>query len=401
MADVERMGTNVRRLRAWRGKDQAALAGLVGRSQGWLSRIESGKLRLDRRTDVEALADALQVHPSELTGQPYRPTGSRTYDIDVLVPAIRVALVDAVPDARPLPAAVLRRRAEQAARAMWGDGNLVDLAAALPGLIGAVRVAAAYAGSEDDHRDALELLAVVASVAFPMLKHCGYTDLALVAAHLCTTAAEELDDPVWRAYADFRRSHALIPVGAPDRAMQISRRAIDTLEPHVGSGVVALRMYGFAHLTSAVWASWAYRREDAEAHLAEADAVARRVPDGDFWDVFFGPTNVAIHRAQVTAALGDGEKLPALAAAIDPAGLPGPVQRSYLHTYVGHGLINVRGRADDAVAALRRAEDAAPLRFRTRQIVPALLMSLLGKPMRASSVRELRGLAYRVGLDSR
>jgi transcriptional regulator with XRE-family HTH domain len=391
-------GENVRRLRTWRGKDQATIAGLAGRSQGWLSRIETGQARLDRRTDIEALADALEVHPGDLIDGPWRPAKSRNYEVDVLVPAVRVAMVDAVPDARPLPVAELTRRVGVAARVMWRDGDLVALAAALPGLIGAVRLAAGNGGTEEDHQQALRLLAVTCSTAFPMLKHCGYPDLALAASNMCTAAVEPLLEEPWQAYAGVRRSHALIPAGAPERALMIAQHAVDVVEPHVGGSDSAARMYGFAHLTAAVWAAYAQRRENADAHLAEAAAVAERLPDHDWFDIYFGPANVAIHRAQVAAALGDGERLPALAAAVDEAAVPSAVQRSYLHTYVGHGLLGVRGRADDAVRELRLAETLAPVRFRTRMIVPPMVMDLLGRPMRSSSLRELRGLAYRVGI---
>lgn len=393
------VGESVRRLRRWRGKDQATLAGLVGRSQGWLSRIESGQLRLDKRTDIEALAEALAVHPADITGRPWRAAGSPTWEVDALIPAIRVALVDAVPDVRPQPVAVLAERVRRASAAMWRDGDLVQLAAALPGLIGAVRLAGANGGPEDDHRRGLELLAVTASVAAPMLKHLGYADLAMVSTKLCTEAALELADPLWSAYADVRLSHALIPAGAPERAMTIGQRAVETIEPHVGGSQDAARMYGFAHAVTAVWAARAGRRVAAEDHLQAADDTAARLPDGDFWDLFYGPTNAALHRTQVVATLGDGSRVPEVAAGIDEDRVPGVVQRSYLHTYLGQGLI-AAGRGDDAVRELRTAETLAPLRFRSRDIVPSLVMALLGQPMRPSSLRELRGLAYRVGLDA-
>jgi hypothetical protein len=193
-------------------------------------------------------------------------------------------------------------------------------------------------------------------------------------------------------------SHALIPAGAPDRALAISQRAVETVEAYIGTDSKAMRVFGFANLVSAVWAARADRRDVAEDHLAAADDAASRLDDGDFWDLWFGPQNARLHRTQVAAVLGDAGKVPEVAAGVIEDRVPGVVQRSYLHTYLGQGLIAGR-KGDDAVRELRMAESLAPLRFRSRDIVPQLVMQLLGQPMRPSSLREQRGLAYRVGLS--
>ena len=73
------------------------------------------------------------------------------------------------------------------------------------------------------------------------------------------------------------------------------------------------------------------------------------------------------------------------------------VHRAMLAADVGHGLGQAR-RGDDAVRALRQAERIAPQRMRTSQHVRSLVMALLGQRMRPASLRELRGLAYRVGV---
>jgi transcriptional regulator with XRE-family HTH domain len=43
-------------------------AGLAGRSKSWLSKVERGLLPLERRSDLAALADALDISPIDLTG---------------------------------------------------------------------------------------------------------------------------------------------------------------------------------------------------------------------------------------------------------------------------------------------------------------------------------------------
>lgn len=390
-------GENVRRLRRWRSMDQATLAGLAGRSQSWLSRVESGRLRLDRTTDVEALAAALEVHPGDVTGRPHRPAGGRTYEIDALLPAIRVALVDDVPDARPRQVAELAGRVQHLSRLMWRDGDLTGLAAALPEVLGEVRLAAADGGTEEDRQQALQLLAVVTSVAFPMLKNLGHTDLALVAANRSVAAADELGDPLWRAYAGFRRSHALVPAGSPARALEVARRAVDQLEPHLGDDPAALRMFGMTHLTAALWAARAGQQDVTATHLAAAEEAAGRLgEDGEFFDIVFGPNQVRIHRVGIAAQLGEGDRAPELARKVDTAAVPA-VHRAMLAANLGHGLGQAR-RGDDAVRALREAERIAPQRMRTSQHMRSLVMAVLGQRMRPASLRELRGLAYRVGI---
>lgn len=399
--DDQPPGERLRALRQWRGIDQETLAGLIGKSQSWVSKVEVGNVTMQRTADIEAVASVLQVHPDELTGRPHRSLARPTHDVDVMVPAIRRALIDPVTPGPPAPTAELRLRVHRGIEAMWRTGSLGDLAAQLPGLLSAVRFAAGEGRAEDDRRAALEMLAATTSTAFPLLKHTGHLDLALLSAQQCTLAAEELGDPVWRAYAEIRRSHALIPLDAPERALAIARGAIDTAEPHVGSSDGARRVYGFGHLVAAVWAAQSFRAGDAEDHLVEAERIAEGMADADHWDLWFGPQNVAIHRTQVAAVLGRGGELPALAGRVDEDAVPSLVQRCYLRINVALGLASVKGRADDAVAELRAAERIAPMRMRTRTaIVPGLVMQLLGKQLRASSLRELRGLAYRAGVGA-
>src|SRR5262245_822203 len=85
------IGERIAFYRRRRGLTQAVLAGLVGRSEDWLSKIERGE-RPVRRLDVIAdLAKALRVTVGDLLGQPVLVEDQRSEGDDI--PAIRDALM--------------------------------------------------------------------------------------------------------------------------------------------------------------------------------------------------------------------------------------------------------------------------------------------------------------------
>jgi hypothetical protein len=68
-------------------------------------------------------------------------------------------------------------------------------------------------------------------------------------------------------------------------------------------------------------------------------------------------------------------------------------------TYYGRALTRLRGRHDDAVRALRRAEAIHPHRVQRDPFVREVLAELLTRTRRDSPAgRELRAMAYRAGL---
>ena|SRR5690242_14958609 len=72
------LGTRIAAYRRRRGLSQAALAGLVGRSESWLSQVERGVRSVDRLSVLLDLARVLHVDVQALTGRPwqYAPNGS-------------------------------------------------------------------------------------------------------------------------------------------------------------------------------------------------------------------------------------------------------------------------------------------------------------------------------------
>jgi transcriptional regulator with XRE-family HTH domain len=87
------IGERVRYYRTRRGIPQEALAGLVGRTEDWLSRVENNRIDLDRLSVIRRLSDALDVTIGDLVGEPSlmdwtNDSGART------VPALRAVLMD-------------------------------------------------------------------------------------------------------------------------------------------------------------------------------------------------------------------------------------------------------------------------------------------------------------------
>src|ERR671917_117640 len=76
------IGERVAAYRRRRGLSQAALAGLVGRSESWLSQVERGVRSVDRLSTLLDMAKVLHVDVEALTGQPwqYAPNGLSLID---------------------------------------------------------------------------------------------------------------------------------------------------------------------------------------------------------------------------------------------------------------------------------------------------------------------------------
>lgn len=134
--DARTIGQRVRQIRYARGKSLRVVAALAGISASHLSRIERGERALDSRSETVALADALQISPSELTRLPV-PAPGNGYT-DAAIQAVRRALMGAsngLPGGQVLPTGVLRARVSAAIDALCRCEREREVGVALPGLI--------------------------------------------------------------------------------------------------------------------------------------------------------------------------------------------------------------------------------------------------------------------------
>ncbi|MEV4013368.1 helix-turn-helix transcriptional regulator [Nonomuraea angiospora] len=87
------IGQRVSWYRRRRGMAQDVLAGLVGRTTDWLSKVENDRITLDRLSVIKSLANALDVSLGDLLAEPHLfewtdESGDQT------IPALRAAITD-------------------------------------------------------------------------------------------------------------------------------------------------------------------------------------------------------------------------------------------------------------------------------------------------------------------
>jgi transcriptional regulator with XRE-family HTH domain len=227
-----------------RGLAHAVLAGLVGRSEDRLSKVERGERdirRLDVLTDV---ARALRVTLGDLLGQPVLMETDHSRDDDI--PAIRDALMEPQRLSRKIFAQ--RRRTQwipldQAAsltESAWSDyqhGRIGRVVAVLPMLI---RSALAL----EEHSTRLTRWKVSSRVhhlTATTLIRLGEEDLAWVAGERAMTAADQSDDPLVLVSAARAATHAPTICRRAERSgARLRRRSLEQVDVPDAGAVASL-----------------------------------------------------------------------------------------------------------------------------------------------------------------
>jgi transcriptional regulator with XRE-family HTH domain len=391
-----RIGSNVRAARRSRGMSLETLAGLTGHSKGWLSKVENGHARLERRQDIAAIAEALAVAADTLLGTPapeIQPH-TRAYNFEPLRAALLDATIDDPRDAPARPIAVLAELTASQDQALR-NADYDALTQQLPGLLGDLQTHAAT--TEPPAREtALQLLIQACASAMIMLRHFGLTDLAWVSADRGRQAAELLEDPVWQAAAAFECAHARSAANM-SRALLSTPRHADELEPHIGDDPFAHQVYGMLHLSAALACAVQDDHRSAAAHGAEAAKIAQ--PLGDQPDAFelFGPANVGVWQASFAVEAGNAEQALTHADAVEPRRLASNNRRAALRIEKARAYAML-SRDADAVHELRQAERLSPAQTRHHPLIRELVTDMLTRSRREAGGRDLRGIAWRMNL---
>ncbi|SDP80611.1 Transcriptional regulator, contains XRE-family HTH domain [Lentzea jiangxiensis] len=390
--DGTHIGRRVREIRSFRGMSLTATAQLAGMAPSYLSMIERGLRPVNQRATLEALANALRVSPAELTGKPYAPTDAASeeahghiFEVEDAMTAWRIG---EVPDAPARPWQQVSAELDLLNLTLRPNADYAAQGALLPSLIRDLLVAA----SDPKRRTAalVGLIATYKAVAY-FAHDLGVAGLPVLAVERMREAAEELDDPVWLSYAAYQRAQL---ISGTNRSRQYDL-AVQTAQLP-GARV---EVQGLAHLTAALACASRGDADAAQTHLAEATALADRIePDVSPWmQTNFGRTNVGIWKVSIGLELGAGAKVREIGSTVRPAGVSKSRQAQFWID-VGRGLLTERKHRDQGLAALLEAEKLAPQKVRNNVFVRESVAGLLAQARREAGGRDLRGLAYRVGV---
>ncbi|CAM5717775.1 helix-turn-helix domain-containing protein [Streptomyces fumanus] len=389
------------RIRHYRGgRRQDAIAGLVGISPDYLSQIERG-LKVPSVPILYALAQELGVPAAALLSEqaPMEAESSDTAEA-----AVGRALLGYGPalSTSPATAAVLRDRVEAAWQSWQTSGTrFTEASEALPALVADVEhaVRAARTGTDPAERRAvLRTAADLYCLLRSYLRRTGRVDLATIAADRAMRAAEDADDPLRIAAAQWNLGHVLLAAGQPAEAEELALRAAEQVATTTMPEVERAAMGGALHLVAVVGAArrrrWWEARDRLRQHAAPA---ARHVPDDSNigWTVF-GPTNVALHAVSIDMEAGETGEALHTADAIDTSGVPS-LEREF--TFVLEVAACHSQRRDDAAAllALRDLEAIAPEDLSRNPLARQLVLTVIRRA-RAMHARQAEKMAERIGL---
>jgi len=395
-AEQFKIGRVVARQRRRRGMSQEVLSGLVGRSADWLSKVENGRIPLDRVSVIEALATALKVPVSELFAGTIEVAGDSGTTTDGIL-GIRAALSDyqlALPETHD-DVEVIATQVNQ----LWTacqNGRHDSAFQQFPHLLRKAQGTALAAGG-GDRRRAKSLVAMIYHAAEFSLTKMGDPKLAWLAADRGLTAAKESEDPAVVGSLLRAVSHSLLSDGQLNAAKQLVVQAADYLQPGLRSADEAYwSVYGTLFLGGAVAAARSQDHESTRTFLAEAQEATRFVDSrsNHLW-TSFGSANLDIHRVATAVELGDLQQAMELGPRVDLSNLP--IERRVRHSLETARAFDTAGRRADALEIIVRTERSAPTQVR-EHFISRELVSRMVRTSRRQPGADLAGLVSRMRL---
>ena len=379
------------------------LAGLVGRSESWLSQLERGKRGVDSHSVLVRLAEILRVDIEELTGSADRDeTGRHAYPAAPLIEQAMMGYgapgpVDGGDEpGREASLDFLLAQARSAYQAY--QATRYDAAGRiLPGLIRDVETVVRTEGSAS--LAACAVRARVYDTAAALLSRVGEPFLAWAAADRAMFAAEQSGDPLLAAASAWRMSYMITGRKHPQEALDLAMAAAAALERRRGRH----RPNGSASTVPCTWPPPPRQRPASTRPrhnhcwpppAASLTALARRTTWAPRLARSTWPSTPSRRRSSSATPRAATETGEALDIAAMPVGLVG--RRTRVNLDLARAYAMTRKDAA-AVNLLLAAERLSPQLVRYNPATRDVLTELLRREHRPSTP-ELRPLARRAGV---
>jgi transcriptional regulator with XRE-family HTH domain len=391
------LGRKIAAERHRRGLSQPELARMIDRSVAWVSQVERGVRKVDRMSVLETLAAALEVPLAELAAE--APVVAATAEEPPGAAGLRLVLSGAYSlrvmlNGRHSPAVSTLRTRSRKAWDLTHAGRYTELVGLLGSLVPDLETAA-RALPEPRRPEVFELMAATYQACSAALAKLGEPEAAWIAADRAMAAAERAGNPMLVAAGAFRLVFVFIAARHYDQGEETARTAADALQAMADQGdAAAISLWGALTLQRAVIASRVNDPDAAYGHLVQAARAAARLGEGpNDYNTEFGPANVGLYEIAVAVELGDAGRALRTAATVDTTGLSAE-RRARMLIDVARAYAQ-RRQVNEAVVAMRQAEDITPEQVRGHELARQLVSDLL--TMQDPPSRELRELAGRVG----
>ena len=258
---------------------------------------------------------------------------------------------------------------------VYQQGRFTSAASRASMLLADAQLAVRDCTSADRPR-AQRILALSYQAVASVLAKVGQSDLALLAAERGLNAAEVGGDPSVRASLIRCVAFTLHSTGRFESAMRLVESGADYLNSEAKiNEAVPLSVYGTLFLVGSMAAARFGDSSRTGDYLREASGAARRLgKDANHLWTAFGPTNVAIHRVNTSAELGNFSAVLGSGLSLNTEAVPPERRVRYLLDVAR--VYGMTGRKDDALFTMLQAERMAPDQVRqhylSREVVTAL-----------------------------
>ncbi|MBV9142693.1 MAG: helix-turn-helix domain-containing protein [Pseudonocardiales bacterium] len=379
------VGERIKVLRERRGLSRAVVAGLCGRSESWLKKIEQGTRQAVRLPTLLRLAEILRLDDlAELTGQrlPLAVYGKSAHPA---LPALQQVMmtyplgaVSATEVDRLPSVSELQRRLDDAVT-LWRTSrhHRTEVGALLPSLLTQThQVVRVLAGTE--RRAAAVVLAGTYHMTQKVLAYQPVPELIFLAADRGMAAAQEADDPLAIARSAWYLAHVLRRSGQLDQADRVVTEAAELVKPGRDDASSEYRaMWGSLQLARGLTAALDYDFGTAWRFWDMADDIARSLGE-DYWHSWngFGPVNMQLDGVSIDVTLGRYGDAARRAANIEVASIPSVPDRSWYLVEVARGYL---ARRDDVAVyhLLSRAYQESPEMVKHGQFGRSVIQQLM------------------------